>query len=155
MIVTLAPLQIHTPERISNQCYCRLRHRISPRCLVFCCHCNRFRQRMGCIRWGDYCGMQTGYLKHHSCGGGGGCSHCGIGPQASSPQLMSESTGKSSKNVWSSAALSSAASRSRLSILMWARSSLRNSIIVSRSLWLAVVVCSGRDVVAAYRTCDW
>ena len=68
---------------------------------------------------------------------------------------MSESMGKSSKNVGSSVALSSAVSRSRLSILMWARSSLRNSIIVSRSLSLAEVVCGGRDAVAAYWTCDW
>ena len=42
MIVTLAPLQIRTPEQISNQCYCRLCHRISPRCLVFCCRRSRF-----------------------------------------------------------------------------------------------------------------
>ena len=96
MIVTLAPLQIRTPERISNQCYCRLCHRISPRCLVFRCHRNRFLRLTGYIRWGDYCGTQVGLPKRHSCGGGGSCSHCGVGPQAISPQLMSGSTGESS-----------------------------------------------------------
>ena len=28
-----------------------------------------------------------GQPKHHSCGGGGGCSHCGIGPQVSTPPV--------------------------------------------------------------------
>ena len=93
-------------------------------------------------------------VSHLFCGGGGGSSHCGIGPQAISPQLMSLLTGESSKSVWSSAALSLAISRSCLSILMQACSSLRNSMIVSHSLWLAVVVCGGRDAVAGYRMCD-
>ena len=155
MIVTLAPLQIRTPERISNQCYCRLCHHISPRCLVFCCRRNCFHRLAGCIQLGDYCGTQMGYPKRHSCGGGGGSSHCGIGPQLSSPQLMSGSTGESSKKQCNSAALSSAISRRHLSVLMQARSSLRNSMIVSRSRRLVVVVCSGRDLVAAYQTCDW
>ena len=154
MIVTLAPRQIRTPERISNQCYCRLHHHISPRCLVFHCHCNRFRQRVDCMKGGDYCGTQTGDPKHHSCGGGGGCSHCGIGPQVSSPQLMSGSTGESSKRAWSAAVLSSAISRRCLSVLMQARSSLRNSIIVSRSRSLVAAVCGGRDSASANRTCD-
>ena len=154
MIVTLAPLQIRTLEQISNQCYCRLRHRISPRCLVFRCRRNRFRRRGDCMKGGDYCGTQTGYPKRHSCGGGG-CSHCGIGPQASSPQLMSGSTGESSKREWSAVVLSSAISRRRLSVWMWVCSSLRNSIIISCSRSLAAEVCGGRDSVAANQTCDW
>ena len=140
-----------------NQYYCKLLLRISLQCLVFHCCCNCFCQCKG-YRWcSDYCGMQMGLLKasHLFCGsGGGGSSHCGIGPQVISPQLMSLSTGESSKSVWSLVALLSAILRSCLSILMQARSSLRNSMIVSRSLWLAVVVCGGRDVVAGYRVCD-
>ena len=50
VIVTLAPLQIRTLEQISNQCYCRLRHRISPQYLVFHCRCNRFCRLAGCIQ---------------------------------------------------------------------------------------------------------
>ena len=96
-----------------------------------------------------------GQLKHHLSCGGGGCSHCGAGPQLTSPQLTLLLTGESSNNEWSSVALSLAISRSHLSILRQACSSLRNLMIIALSLWLVLEVFSGRDAAAVYWMCDW
>ena len=140
-----------------NQYYCKLLLRISLQCLVFHCCCNRFCQCKG-YRWcSDYCGMQMGLLKasHLFCSsGGGGSSHCGIGPQVISPQLILLLMGESSKREWSLVVLLSTVSRSHLSILMRVHSSLRNSMIICHSLWLAAEVFGSRDAVAVYQTCN-
>ena len=154
MIVTLAPLQNLSTMTNISQYYYKLLHHISPLCLGSHCRHNCFHQHRGCMKGCDYCGTQTRQPKesHSSCGS---CSHWGIGPQLSSPQLMSWETGESWKNPLSSVVLSPARSRRCLSVLMWACSSLRNLIIVSRSLSLVAVVLGGRDAVAAYWMCNW
>ena len=84
----------------------------------------------------------------------GGCFHCGISPQLSSPQLVLE-MGELWKNPSSLAVFFSAISRRAQRVLRHPHSSLRNLTIVSFSLSLAAVVFSGKDAVAAYWMCNW